>query len=491
MLLVACLGLASCAVGPDYEPPTVVMPAQWRGTGGPGGAAVTDAAVGDLAAWWERFNDPQLSALVEKSLRQSPNLAEAAARVLEARYRRAAVAGERVPSVALDANYTRSRQSETIGNAASGLASSGAGPGGGGFSFDPETDLWSAGASLTWELDIFGRVGRRVEAADRRTEVELADFYAVQVALAADVALAYTDVRQLQNRVRIAQENGRLQRSALDLATARFDSGLTTRLDVDQAEANLRQTLARVPELAAQLQQAKNRLSLLTGQVPGAVDTAVGDEGAVPTPPDAVALGAPANLLRRRPDVIFAERELGESVATLAAARADQYPRFTLAGNFGFASDDLGDVFDWDSRTFGVGPSFTWPIFQGGTLRALAAAEGAVVQQRVAAYEQALLVALQEVADASAAFGRDRERRVELTIAVDAANRAVSLAQAQYEQGLVEFDRVLDAQQTLFAAQDALAIADAAVTANAIRLYRALGGGWDAPAAATMRPSSG
>jgi NodT family efflux transporter outer membrane factor (OMF) lipoprotein len=479
------LSLASCAAGPDYEPPAVTMPEVWAGTGAPGGRAITDADPGDLSRWWSRFEDPALVELVELALSQSPDLAEAAGRLLEARFRRAAVAGERVPAIDLDAGYSRTRQSGTIGDAPVG-----------GFAIDPEADLWTAGASLTWELDVFGRIGRRVEAADRTTEAELADFYAVQVSLAAEVALAYTDGRELQNRLRIAEENARIQQSALDLARTRFEAGLTTRLDVDQAESALRQTLSRIPALKAQLQQAKNRLSLLTGRVPGAADDALAEVVPVPTPPDSIAAGAPADLLRRRPDVIRAERELGSSVASFAAARADLYPRFTLVGNFGFASDDVEDLFDWDSRVFGIGPAVDWPIFQGGTLRALASAERAVVDQRAAAYQRTILVALQEVADAAAAFARNREQRAELTLAVAAAERAVRFAQAQYEQGLVDFDRVLDTQRSLFVSQEELAVVDAAVTAEAIRLYRALGGGWDAPTpasttASTTRPTSG
>lgn len=479
-LITLCL-LAGCTVGPDYERPSPNLPETWTGTAAPGGRSVTTEPA-ELRQWWTNFDDTELTDLIDLALVNSPDLTEAAGRVLENRYLRAATVGELLPHVDADASYTRSRQSETIGDGFSGFATGEpAGDPLGGASFDPESDLWQAGLALNWELDVFGRLRRRVEAADRELQAELADFYAVRVALAADVGLAYVEVRELQNRLQIAQANAQTQRDSLELARARYENGLTTELDVAEAVANLQQTLAQVPALAEQLQAAKNRLSLLTGQVPGAVDRALTEVEPVPVPPEEVAVGVPIDLLRRRPDVHRAERDLAAAVARVGAAQADLYPRFTLAGSFGFASDELEDVFDWDSRTFSVGPSVTWPIFQGGTLRALVMAQDAVVLQRAAAYEQTVLTALNEVSDALTAYARDREQRLVLADAVEAARRAVELAETQYTQGLVGFDRVLDAQRTLFLAEDSLAIVDASVSADLIRLYRALGGGWDAP----------
>lgn len=471
--------LAGCTVGPDYEKPSPNLPETWRGTDAPGGRSVTTRPA-ELRQWWTNFGDSELTNLVDLALVNSPDLTEAAGRVLENRYRRAATVGELLPRVEADASYTRSRQSQTIGDGFGSFAT-GEGADDGLGSFDPESDLWQAGLALNWELDVFGRLRRRVEAADRDLQAELADFYAVRVALAADVGLAYVNVRELQNRLQIAQENAETQRQSLELARARYENGLTTELDVAEALANLQQTLAQIPELNSQLQAAKNSLSLLTGQVPGAVDAAVADREPVPVPPDEVAVGVPVDLLRRRPDVHRAERDLAAAVARVGAAQADLYPRFTLAGTFGFASDELEDVFDWDSRTFSVGPSVSWPIFQGGRLRALLLAQDAVVLQRASAYERTVLTALNEVSDALTAYARDRERRVVLAEAVEAARRAVELAETQYTQGLVDFDRVLVAERTLFLAEDSLAIVDANVTADLIRLYRALGGGWDAP----------
>ncbi len=502
LLLGGAVIVTGCRVGPEYERLTPDMPTTWSGTATtqpttqpttapstapstqPSGIVTTDPA--NVAMWWTSFEDDTLTDLIGESLRSSPDLIEALGRVLEARALRAAASGDRLPSVDLSGGYTRTRTSENLDGFSSfstGGGTGGGGGGGGGIGsvFEAESDLWQVGGMVNWELDVFGRLGRRVEAAARDTEAEAADYAAVRVALAADVGLAYVDVRQLQNRVRIAGDNVALQQRSLNLARARFENGLTGELDVAEALSNLQQTLATIPALESQLQAAKNRLSLLSGRTPGAVDELLAEVGPVPVPPREVAVGIPADLLRRRPDIVEAERRLAAAVARVGAAEADRYPRFSLAGSFGFASGDVGDLLDWNSRTFNVGPAFNWPIFQGGTLRALVAASDAVALQEAAAYERTVLTALQEVSDAMTAYAQDQRRRATLVDAASAARRAVELSEALYAQGLIEFDRVLDAQRTLFQAEDALASADAAVTADLIGLYRAVGGGWDAP----------
>ena len=495
--LLALTTIAGCAVGTDYEPPQHAMPA---------GYADSDASAraADLSTWWTNLGDETLTNLIDTAVVNSPDVVEAAGRVIEARALRAAAVGELLPFVDASADYTRRRTSETL-NGASGFGTGGAdvGEGGGGdvanqggtgFTFDPESDLFQAGLALNWEIDLFGRLRRRAEAADRDLEAEAADFYAVRVALAADVGRAYVQARELQNRLRIAQSNADIQRRSLDLARARFENGLTGELDVAEALTGLQQTLATIPDLQEQLQQAKNLLSLLTGRFPGSADAVLGDEGPVPVPPREVAIGIPTDLLRRRPDILQAERELASSVAFAGARRADLYPRLNLIGTFGFASDEFGDVFDWDSRAFTIGPAIQWPIFRGGTLRALVRAQDAVTLQRAAAYERAVLTALREVEDALVAYARDRDRRRVLSDATTAARRAVELAEAQYAQGLVSFDRVIDSQRTLFLAEDELARVDASVTGDLIDLYRSVGGGWPAPPRdddpATTRPTT-
>ena len=491
LILSGSLALAGCAVGPDYERPEVVgLGDAFEGTG-PTTRATTRPA--DLTTWWDRLGDPQLTELVVDALDRSPDVEEAFGRVLESRALLEAASGQRLPFVDAQAGYTRSRTSENL-DGFSGLAAggtSGGGTSGGeavdgdgssiGSAFDAETDIYTLGLGATWEIDLFGRLKRRVQAAGRQFEADRFDLADVRVTLAADVATAYVNVRELQNRLRIARENVALQERSLEIARARFESGLTTELDVAQAVANLQQTRSTIPEFERGLRVAKNALAVLIGRRPGTLDGEVAVEMPVPRADATIATGVPADLLRRRPDIRRAERELAAAVAEIGAAEADLYPRLSLAGTFGLAAGDLDDLFDWDSRTFDVGPQLAWPIFQGGTLRALvAAADGRRVQE-VANYRRTILTALRETSDAVASLSRDRDRREILGQSVEAAQRAVELADAQYGDGLIDFDRVIATQQTLFTAQDALAAADAAVTVDLITLYRALGGGWQPP----------
>ena len=295
------------------------------------------------------------------------------------------------------------------------------------------------------------------------------------------MATTYISVRELQNRLGIARENVGIQQRSLELAQARFDGGLTTELDVAQAIADLQQTRARLPDLQRQLALARNRLAVLVGEVPGAADDDVTPPQPLPTADLSIAVGVPADLLRRRPDIRRAERELAAAVAEVGAAEADLYPRLSLAGTFGLAAGDLDDLFDWDSRTFDVGPSVMWPIFQGGTLRALVTAADARREQELANYRRTVLVAVREASDAVTSLSLNRDRRDVLLQSQEAAARAFELADAQYREGLIEFDRVLQAQQTLFVTQDALAIAESTIATDLVELFRAVGGGWQPP----------
>ncbi|MEM7807823.1 MAG: efflux transporter outer membrane subunit [Planctomycetota bacterium] len=476
LFVIAAMTLVGCRVGPVYEPPELPVPQSFTGVTGDPRATSRPS---DLSQWWTRFNDERLTRLVERAIIASPDVEEAVARVMEARALRAAENGARLPQIEGNAFYSRDRISENLdGFPAGGGGGGGGGGAGGGFAFQPETDLWQIDGGLSWEIDLFGRLSRRVEAADRTLEAELFDLVDVRVTLAAEVAVAYVDTLELSNRLDIAQQNVDLQQRSLDLAQARFEAGLTTELDVAQAVANLQQTKATVPALRASAQAARNRLSRLSGEVPGYAEFVIDDSAALPVPDDDLAVGVPADLLRRRPDIRRAERELASAVASVGAAEGDLYPRLSLVGTFGFAAGDIDNVFNWDSRTFGVGPAINWPIFQGGTLRALVGAADARVNEARAEHRRTLLLALSEVADALTNLAQDRERELTLTDSVTAARRAVELAEAQYTDGLVEFDRVLDAQSLLFSAEDALATAEANVVRDYMILYRTLGGGW-------------
>ena len=529
--------LAGCVVGTDYEPPVIDAPLTF---GGAEGELGTRDARYHLQRWWEAFGDPVLAQLVGEAAAGNLDLAEAAARVLESRYDRAAASGELLPRLDLSADYARQRES---GNLNDNL--------GGGFASIPlEDDLWRVGSEVSWEIDVFGRLRRAVEAADADFGASVEDYRSVFVALCGDVGLSYVSVREFEERVDVALANEQIQRRALELARVRFDTGLASNLELAEAETSLRQTLATLPTLRAQLRAEKNRLAVLTGRAPGAVDELlagtlppVGGQGVpdaeqsqptpapgaapetassggpvtlvsggapgsagpgsggtgsgqaaytpprrVPEPPERVLVGVPAELLRRRPDLRRGERELAAAAARVGVAQADLYPRFSLVGNFGFSASDGGNLLEWDSRVFGIGPSVSWPVFQGGRLRSLVGSALARRNQALIAYERAVLLAYEEVANAMTDFARQRERHAELLRAEASAGDAVRTSETQYVDGLVDFNRVIDAQRTLFTVQDDRARSAGARTRALVRLYRALGGGWPVPDAAPGLP---
>jgi NodT family efflux transporter outer membrane factor (OMF) lipoprotein len=469
---VALLGLAACAVGPDHEAPTFETGAEW-GVELPEGFALTEP---DIERWWEIFGDPVLVELVDRARSANRELEVAASRVLEASHLRAAATGDYGPRLAGTAGFERSRlsQNSILGNFIPG-----------------ELDNWSVGLEASWEIDLFGRVRRSVESADAELGLRAEDFLGVAVSLTAEVAIAYADYRGLQRRVELATQNRDLQRSTLELTRARFEAGLTGELDVAQARVNLATTAAAIPTLRARALQAETRLAVLIGIEPARlreVVPALGAPGAVPAAPDAIAVGLPADLLRRRPDVRAAERAVAAACARIGVQAAELYPQLSLNGSIGLESLEFDDWIDSGSRTYAFGPALRWNLFQTGRLEALVRAAEEAHRQTLATWEQQVLVALGEVRDSIGAFAEERQRRTNLVEAVAAATQAVAFAQERYVQGVTDFQNVLDAQRTLASLQDQLASSEVAVATNVIALYRALGGGW---AMAPAEPGDG
>jgi NodT family efflux transporter outer membrane factor (OMF) lipoprotein len=299
------------------------------------------------------------------------------------------------------------------------------------------------------------------------------------ISLYANVALTYLDIRTYQARLIAAQSNIDSQRSVLALTRSRFRHGLATDLDVAQAERVLAGTEAEVPPLKIGLSQAVNALAVLLGQPPGQMHAELTVVKPIPLPPEKVTVGVPANLLRQRPDVRRAERQLAAQTARIGVVTADLYPSFSLAGTLGFESIDSGDLFDIDSRVGTFGPSLRWQIFSGGRIRQRIKAQDARTRQTLFGYEQSVLNALREVENALVAYVEDRSRLAALERSVTAARRSVKLATDLYKQGLVDFQQVLDAQRDQFSFENQFAAARGNSAANFVRLYAALGGGWD------------
>ncbi|MEZ6195966.1 MAG: efflux transporter outer membrane subunit [Planctomycetota bacterium] len=455
-------------VGPDYARPELATPPAWSAAGE--SLTATPAA---LDAWWERFEDPRLTDLVLRAMEANLELRVALDRVAEARAARGVVGADLVPRIDVRGDYSRRQNGrETVAG--------GFGP--------RRNDLFSFGFDASWELDLWGRVRRGVEAADAEVEVAIEDARDVLVTVGAEVALNYVEMRLAQGRRAIAAANVENQQAALELARDRFSAGLVSELDVAQAGANLERTVASLPTLEIAERAARHRIAVLLGEAPGALETELAAFAPVPTPPLEIAVGVPADLLRRRPDLRRAERELAAATARIGVAEGALYPRFDLLGSLGVDAQDAGDLFGGRAVGFSIGPSIRWNVFDRERLLGGVAIEESRTRQTLARYERSLLGALEEAENAMIAFLRDRQSREALGRALEHARRADALSRDQYRQGLVSFQSVVDSQSRRFEIEDTLALAAAAISLDAISMYKALGGGWEShdlmPAAA-------
>lgn len=476
MVLLSTALLTGCAVvGPDYQSPDMEIPTAWNTVDDP--ALLPQSEL--VQQWWSLFNDPMLDRLIQTATENNRDLMFAIARVEEARANLGITRGEHWPQ--LDAQGSSIRR-ETSDN---------------GLSPGVEETVYAAGATAGWEIDLFGRIRRSVEAATADYQATAEDRTDVLISLYANVALTYLDIRTFQARLIAANANLESQWSVLELTRSRYRHGLATGLDVAQAERVLAGTEAEVPPLNIGLSQSVNALAVLLGQAPGSLAAELTRPGQIPLPPEKVTVGVPANLLRQRPDVRRAERQLASQTARIGVLKADLYPSFSLSGSLGYESIDAGDLFDADSRVLSFGPSLRWNIFSGGRIRQRVKAQDARTRQALFGYEQSVLNALREVENALVAYVEDRTRLSALGRSVTASRQSVKLATDLYKQGLVDFQQVLDAQRDQFSFENQLAAARGNSAANFVRLYAALGGGWDpqagtgskSPAAKTKKTS--
>ncbi len=475
-LATLAVAAAGCAVGPNYRPPFADVPARW--SDGPQESA-PDAPT--LSAWWTIFNDPELDSLIDRAVHANLGRQLAEARLSEARGRRVIAAAPLWPSVDTTGSYTRQWQDEDLLGALS--------VGGQPVSLEVQPqNLFQAGFDASWEVDLFGGRRRSVEAAQADLEAALYDGGDVLVTLLAEVARNYVELRGFQRQLDVARNNLAAQQSILDLTRARYQGGLATELDVARAEAQLKRTASHIPTLETSHRETVHRLGVLLGQPPGALVDELLAARPIPVAPPELPAGLPSDLLRKRADVRRAERQLAAATARVGAATADLYPKFFLVGTAGLESLAAGDFFSSGSKLWSIGPSITWPIFQGGQIVATIEVRDAQQQQALIGYRQAILSALEDVENAIVAYTRERDRRKALAHAVASNQRAVDLASEIYVSGLSDFLSVLDEQRNLFQTQSELAQSDAALSADLVALYKALGGGWDAASPATGRP---
>ncbi len=467
------LVLTGCAaVGPNYTRTEPQAPKQWH-TRLENGLSAQQLNPETIARWWTVLQDPELSTLERRAVQGNLDLKESSARVREARALRGIEKAGLYPALDGAGSATRSRSSENSGTGRT-------------------RNLYSAGFDADWELDIFGGTRRSIEAAQANLEATEENLHDVLVSLLAEVALNYVDVRTFQARLAAAQVNLKAQQDIYELNLSRYQAGLIDELAVQQSQYILESTRSQIPALETSLEKAKNRLAVLLGEKPGTMHKELAEAKPIPVLPVTVAVGIPAETLRHRPDIRRAERTLAAQTAQIGVATADLYPRFRLFGSIGLESISSRDLWEWASRTWSIGPSVSWKIFHAGAIRQNIKVQTARQKQALIQYESAVLNALEEVENALVAYAKEQRRRESLKAAVTAARRAYELSWDRYNAGLVDFNTVLDATRSLQSFQDELASSEGTATSNLIRLYKALGGGWESfGSASTNREKRG
>ncbi len=463
-VLVTSLG---CTVGPDYKRPDLPMPSAWN-EAQQSGIEITS---GNLTRWWTEFDDPLLDSLVDRAVKSNLDLRIAQARIREARAVRVGTAAGLWPTLGTSASYKRNRTSQNAFAISPG--------GGGGGQLDQ--NFYQAGFDSSWEIDVFGGTRRSVEAADASVEATVENLRDTLVTLLGDVAKNYVDLRGVQGRLAVSRENLKAQQDTLELTRVRFQAGLASDLEVAQAEAQVNTTAALIPALESSLKGDMYGLDLLLGLEPGSLAGELNTTEAIPRLPSKVLIGLPSELLRRRPDIRSAERQLAAATAQVGAAMADLFPKFSLTGDIGLQSISASNWFNRGSRFWTIGPTVSWPIFDAGKIRANIEIRNAQQEQALTQYEKSVLNAFQEVETALVHYANEQATYRSLTDAVAANRRALTMANELYIRGLNDFLNVLDTQRALYVTESALVQSQANMAANLVTLYKTLGGGWENP----------
>jgi NodT family efflux transporter outer membrane factor (OMF) lipoprotein len=467
--LASALLVSSCAmVGPDFKKPEAVVDDAWSESESPEVATESQ----EHREWWKSFNDPTLDTLIETAYRQSLTLQIAGLRVYEARAILGVAAGALYPQGQTANASVRgirlSENAEPVANLPPALGSM----------FDTRFTNYGVGVNAAWELDFWGRFRRGVESADAHLAASIATYDDFLVTLTGEVATAYVLLRTLEERLAYAKRNVALQKRSLQIARVRARNGLVTELDVQLARTLLGNTRATIPVIKTGIRKAQLALGLLLGMSPSELQGILHKPGKIPSAPAKVAVGIPADLLRRRPDIRRSELQAAAQSARIGVAQADLYPAFRLLGTVGYAADSTGDIFNSNSLTGFGAIGFSWNFLNYGRLRNNVRVQDAKFQQLVAAYKNTVLNAAREVEDGLVSFRNSRERVGYLSDSVKAARRAVDLAQTQYKDGVVSYSLVLDAQRFLVLNEDQLTEARGKVASSLIATYKALGGGW-------------
>lgn len=457
--LAVAMVLAACVVGPDYREPQVATPDRFIGTGGPQFSAA------DIERdFWRSFGDEELSGLIEQALKANHDIRIAQARLREARALRGEARLDLAPTVTASAAGTEVRASERQ-----------LGP----LSPDQrEQDYYEASFDAFWELDFFGRVRRNVEASSAEVQAAEAGVYATQVSITAEVARNYFELRGAQHQLEVAQRNAENQRETVRITGARLQAGRGTSFDTSRAEAQLSATLATIPDLEAAVTRSILRLGVLTGQAPEALMGELSIAKPLPALATTHSIGTPEALLRRRPDIRIAERELASATAQIGVAVGDLFPRITFVGRWGFDALERSDLGNAASATYAFGPSIQWAAFDLGRVRQRIQQREAAADRALARYEQTVLQALEETDASLTAYAKAMVKQEHLQASATASLDAAALARTRFESGVADFLAVLDAERSALAAEDQLARSQTQTATALLATYKALGGGF-------------
>lgn len=445
-------------VGPNYCPPIASVSSEWVDHEN---QKISSTEAQDLA-WWTVFNDPILNAYVDQAYRENLNLRSAAARIIESRSRRSIAVGNMFPQTqrAL-ANYGHAQISRSIG-----------------LPLPPTVSIYADGFNASWEVDFWGRYRRSIESATAALDATTESYGDSLVLLISEVATNYIQLRTYEKRLAFARENVEIQQKSADLAQARFDAGTTTELDLRQAKASLAQTQATIPPLEAGKRQAANQLCVLLG-MPVTDLVKQLQPAPIPAAPPEIAIGIPADLLRRRPDVRRAERQVAAQSEQIGIAEADFCPRISVNGFIGYVANDFNDLFKPNSLTAFILPSLSWNILNYGRIINNVKAQDALLQASIYDYQQTVLNAGREVEDALVQFIQAQQQTHFLELSVEEYRRAVEIAQDQFENGVADFNRVYTTQAQLVSQQDLLVTARGNIALSLVLVYKAIGGGWE------------
>ncbi|MDP2046170.1 MAG: efflux transporter outer membrane subunit [Deltaproteobacteria bacterium] len=468
MLVQGCL-----MVGPDYVRPPVQVEQTWLDTGD----KRVQTATAEYKDWWQAFKDPALNQLIDTAYRENLTLRIAGVRVLGARAQLGIVTGQLYPQ-SQQATGSLQKQRVSPGAVVGGSPQSSSSFGG------MSLAQSQIGLTASWEIDFWGKFRRAIQSADASLQATIADYDNVLVSLTADVANSYILMRTLEKRLAIANENVRIQTESLQIAQARFSGGTTSERDVEQAKTILANTQATIPTLESQLRQTKNAISVLLGMPPHDLANLFKGKAIIPAPPPQVAVGIPADLIRRRPDIRAAEFRAAAQCDQIGVSKAQLFPAFSLTGTFGPQATDVGtatlaDMFNWRNRAGSMGPTVQWNILNYGQITNSVRFQDAKFQELLISYQNSVLKAQQEVEDNLVAFLKAQERARFLSDSTSAAMRSLELAVIQYREGITDFTTVLTAQQALLSEQDSLASTLGDISRNLVGVYRALGGGWE------------